>query len=128
MAQCEYRKRVTDELLCRMMVDPNKTMCPRHILMAQADVDRERAKEVKRRIEGKNKPSNGPMPYTREGLLRAGYQFTGTGVCNGCDEMVEWWRTPNQKPAPFNRMPDLQSQARSHFATCTKAKSFRRQA
>jgi hypothetical protein len=128
MAQCEYRKRPSDDLSCKMFVDPHKTMCPRHIMMAQAETDAERAREVKRRIEGKKKPSNGPMPYTRKGLIEGGYSFTGTGECAGCGEMVEWWRTPNQRPAPFNRMPDIDSQARSHFATCTKANSFRRKA
>lgn len=55
-----------------------------------------------------------------EELLKQGYVFGSAGNCRGCGARILWFRTPQQKPAPFNPIT-----YESHWATCPNASQFR---
>ncbi len=67
------------------------------------------------------------FPKTREELERAGYKFSGFKKCGGvtCSAEIEWWTTPKGKAMPFDRMPNPDSPAITHFATCPDAPRFK---
>lgn len=64
------------------------------------------------------------MSDAREGVNavqpREGYQYERMTRCRGCDAWIAWWLTPAGKQSPH----DLDGT--SHFATCPKAKDFKR--
>jgi len=64
---------------------------------------------------------------TREELREAGYKRTGYSKCRACAAPIEWWLTPNERPAPYDLMPDPESEAVSHFVTCPNANRFRKE-
>lgn len=67
-----------------------------------------------------------PFPENAEQMWAHGYQFAGHGSCQGCHEAIEWWRTPQGRHIPMNRMPDSTSAAIAHWATCPESGWFRR--
>ena len=66
------------------------------------------------------------FPKTYSELRRAGYSFSSHGTCSGCQAPIEWWNTPTKSRIPMNPMPSGESEAVSHFATCPKAKDFKK--
>lgn len=66
------------------------------------------------------------FPVTRDGMKSAGYEFSDLGRCRGCDASIEWWIAPSGRKMPVNPMPNAESPAISHFASCLKADSFRK--
>jgi hypothetical protein len=62
---------------------------------------------------------------TRAELEESGYKRTNYGKCRGCFVPIEWWLTVNERPAPYDLMPNPDSEAVSHYATCTVAERFR---
>jgi hypothetical protein len=64
---------------------------------------------------------------TRAELQEAGAKRTNYGRCKGCTEPIEWWLTAAERPAPYNLMPNPESEAVSHFATCPKAEQFKKE-
>lgn len=68
-----------------------------------------------------------PFPPTHRELVEVGYTLTGLGQCRGCEADIEWWKTPEDKFIPMNRMLDENSEVVSHWATCPKANQFRKE-
>lgn len=66
-----------------------------------------------------------PFPATRRLMEEAGYSFAGKKTCP-CGDPMELYRTPKGELLPMNPMPNPDSKAESHFATCSKAAQFRR--
>lgn len=66
-----------------------------------------------------------PFPPTRAAMIEAGYSFHTNKVCP-CGAAMELWNTPRGEHLPMEPMPDDDSKAESHFATCVKAVQFRR--
>jgi len=66
-----------------------------------------------------------PFPATRRELKEAGYDFIANKTCP-CGATTELWDTPNGSTMPMNPMADDDSEAVSHWSTCTKAAQFRR--
>ena len=58
-------------------------------------------------------------------MLDAGYSYATKKICP-CGESMELWNTPAGSLMPMNPMAQDDSEAISHFATCEKAKQFRR--
>lgn len=67
-----------------------------------------------------------PFPRTREALEEAGFHRRCYTRCSGCNAAMEFWKTPTGKSLPFDPMPDGDSRAVSHFATCPVAERFRK--
>jgi hypothetical protein len=67
------------------------------------------------------------FPATLDAMETAGYKRSNFSRCSGCMAAIEWWITPNKARIPMNPMPDLDSPAISHYATCPKAKQFRKE-
>lgn len=65
------------------------------------------------------------FPDTRASMKAAGYDYIEEKTCP-CGARMELWRTPNGAAMPMDPMSDDQSEAKSHFATCPLASSFRR--
>ena len=126
MPKCTYRERPSDAEMCNTLAEAGKSMCPRHSFMDELRKQKKDAKEANR-AEAMQLGVAG-APRSRIALLKAGYLFTGTNECAGCGLRIEWWKTPAQRNAPFNPMPHEDAPAVSHFATCTRANSFRRSA
>lgn len=66
-----------------------------------------------------------PFPPNRRELKLEGYDYHGQKTCP-CGQTIELWHTPNDKTMPMDPMPDDESPAVSHWATCVKAQQFRR--
>jgi hypothetical protein len=66
------------------------------------------------------------FPKDRAAMITAGYKKLSTFVCRGCGEEMEFWYTPQGKNIPMNAMPNDDSEALSHFATCPEAKRFKK--
>jgi hypothetical protein len=66
-----------------------------------------------------------PFPATRKLLKEAGYDYLTVRKCT-CGASMELWHTPKDQTIPMNPMPDEESKAESHFATCPLATQFRR--
>lgn len=62
-----------------------------------------------------------PFPRTDSDLKAAGYEYDNTSHCRGCGAEIEWWRTPKGRLIPLD--PGTME---AHFATCPKAKDFRK--
>ena len=103
--------------MCKVLPALGKDMCPRHEFLSKANADLQLEKQRKALL-GRN--YHGPRANTRRELIAAGYQYIGNDTC-ACGEPLEWWRTPNQKKAPFDPMATVDSAARSHFAKCNRA-------
>lgn len=121
MAACSFMEK---KKTCGLMTQEGSIYCPRHTFLhnvAQKEAaDKEFAKENAKR----ERMSTGPK--TQRELKAAGYRFTGSGTCDGCKQHIEWWQTPSDRRAPYNTMATEDSPAVSHFATCAKARDFRR--
>ena len=130
MAGCGYvvKKNHADrtkDKLCGLVEQAGSTYCPRHTFLHNIQAAAERDKEYGRREKKRSEGIGGGMPKTRAELIARGYQYTGNKQCP-CGAMVEWWRTPAQRMAPFNPMEIADSHATSHFATCPNAARFRK--
>ena len=66
------------------------------------------------------------FPQTLNEMKARGYTFKDDGVCKGCGEDIEWYKTPNGKNIPMNPMTGGDSEAVAHWATCTEQDSFRK--
>jgi hypothetical protein len=55
-----------------------------------------------------------------------GYKFLEQGVCDGCLQIIEWWRTPEGHQIPMNPMATPESPAIAHWATCPMVEQFRK--
>ena len=66
------------------------------------------------------------FPATLAAMEAAGYKRSNYSRCPGCRAAIEWWITPKKARTPMNPMPDPDSPAISHFATCNKADQFRK--
>lgn len=66
-----------------------------------------------------------PFPETRVAMEEAGYSYATLKICP-CGASMELWNTPKGATMPMNPMPDPDSPAVSHWATCEKAEQFRR--
>jgi hypothetical protein len=62
-----------------------------------------------------------PFPRTDTELDAAGYKFAGTSKCRGCNQSIAWYLTPKGKRIPLD-----EGTLESHWATCPKAKDFRK--
>lgn len=121
MDKCTFREKAGAEELCKTMCQPGFDMCPRHKFITDARA------EVKDKKEGAKARAIGKaLPNTRRALITLGYGFRGNNNCRDCQEPMEWWKTPAGKMAPYNPMPDEDSPALSHFATCKFAANFRK--
>lgn len=79
-----------------------------------------------------------PIPTTREGLIDAGYEFSGEGRCRSCDAELEWWISPKGNKMPMCVVavrkdgsqsplsPVIRYERVSHFSNCPAAASFRK--
>lgn len=124
MPKCTWRDKPGADESCGLLADAAGKLCPRHAfldkLRQDAALEKERAALVKRNLHQTG------WPKSKQELIERGYQLTGSGECSGCGKHIEWWRTPNGRPAPYDPMPQLTSAANSHFATCTRANTFRK--
>ena len=116
---CQYRQRPSDALTCALLPEVGRDMCPRHAMMAAF-------KQQKKDQEDAAKAGFGRVPKSRSEMAPLDYRFAGSGQCKHCAAHIEWWKTPAGKNAPYNPMPELNSAAVSHFATCPRAAEFRR--
>lgn len=66
-----------------------------------------------------------PFPATKAEMLDNGYTFAAMKTCP-CGEQMELWNTPRGAVTPMNPMPDMDSPALSHWATCMRAEQFRK--
>ena len=66
-----------------------------------------------------------PFPANRDEMIEQGYTYATMKLCP-CGASMELWNIPNGGLMPMNPMPDADSPAISHFATCEKATQFRR--
>lgn len=114
--------------ICGLAAVEGSDRCPRHKAIrdakAQSESDKVLSDHLKRNVSFKGQG----LPKTRAELLQRGYLYVGNKLCDspGCRAPIEMWRTPNQKIAPFNPMPEMESHAQSHYATCNRAADFRR--
>ena len=112
--------------ICGMAAEEGSDLCPRHKFLRGMEVEKQTEKDRQAHLERSVKHSGHGLPKTRAELLARGYQYIGNRECTGCGAAIELWRTPNQRTAPYDPMPQIDSHATSHFATCTKASQFRR--
>jgi hypothetical protein len=138
MAQCEETKKVRSiekgsgrivskyVPICALEAETGGKYCPRHAFLNGVKAEADRAKDVQAHINHNVSQRGQGMPKTRAELIERGYQFTGTKECYSCGAPIEWWRTPNERSAPYNPMPELTSHATSHFATCKHAAQHRK--
>jgi hypothetical protein len=70
------------------------------------------------------------FPRTVRELEAQGYTFLDVRKCKApnCNELVMFYRTPNDKEMPMNQhnRMDKDAQVLTHFATCPAARSFQR--
>jgi hypothetical protein len=67
------------------------------------------------------------FPHTRAELLSGGYQPpTKLSTCKGCNQSIEWWKTPRGKSIPMQPMIYENSPATPHWQTCPNANDFRK--
>jgi hypothetical protein len=66
------------------------------------------------------------FPKTQAEMVESGYGFDRIETCRGCHQNMEMWETPAGKRIPMDPMPEDESPAISHFATCPQASRFRR--
>jgi hypothetical protein len=122
MAKCKHRDQPGGPETCGLLAAENSEYCPRHRFLHAIAAEKRRDKEIAQR----EKKGYSGLPKTREEMLRRGYEYRGTEKCRGCSRVIEMWLTPNARIAPYDPMPELQSHSVSHFATCSRAASFRR--
>lgn len=67
-----------------------------------------------------------PFPRTREALEESGFIRKAYTRCQGCGAAMEFWRTKTGKSLPMDPMPNPDSRAASHYATCPFAERFRK--
>lgn len=122
---CEWRDKPGAEPNCKVLPVSGTNLCPRHTMMrdvlAQQRLNKAHADAA---AEEAGVASIGPR--TRMSLLKAGYIFKGHSNCRGCGAVIEWWRTPKLKNAPYDPMPFDGSFATSHFSTCKQAAAYRK--
>jgi len=73
-----------------------------------------------------NTKGQNSFPKTLDELKARGYRFSGDGVCRGCGQDIEWWKTTRDKSIPMNIMERGSDAAVAHWNTCTEADSFRK--
>lgn len=66
------------------------------------------------------------FPATRKEMEERGYTCRMYTRCRGCGDSMEFWLTPKGRNIPMNPMPFVESPAVSHYASCPKAKAFRK--
>lgn len=122
MATCAWSEKKKS---CGLMTQEDSIYCPRHTFLHNIAQKEAADKEIAKAEEAKLKrPETGPK--TQRDLEAQGYRFAGSSACDGCKQHIQWWLTPNGKRAPYNSMTEPDSPAVSHFATCVKARDFRR--
>lgn len=137
MAQCQATKKVKTRdrygsaitkyvRICGLEAEGGSDLCPRHKYLRELELERTTEKERQAHLDRNVKHAGQGLPKTRHELLARGYQFLGNRDCTGCGRPIELWRTPNQHTAPYDPMPQIDSHATSHFATCSRASQFRR--
>jgi hypothetical protein len=140
MAQCQETKKqrsiekgsgrtITKHVkICGLEAAPGSDFCPRHKFMHDLKDQEGRAKDLAAHLNRNVSHKGEGLPQTRAELIRRGYQFVGNKTCASieCKRPIELWRTPNNRLAPFNPMPEADSHAQSHYATCVRADAFRR--
>lgn len=118
MASCAWSEKKKS---CGLLTQEDSIYCPRHTFLhniaAQQEVEKAHAKRQQTVTTG---------PKTQRDLEAQGYRFVGSSACDGCKQHIQWWLTPNGKRAPYNAMTEPDSPAVSHFATCVKARDYRR--
>jgi hypothetical protein len=67
-----------------------------------------------------------PFPENAQQMHEQKYKFLDQGICDGCHEVIEWWRTPNGHQIPMNPMPTPESPAIAHWATCPMVEQFQK--
>jgi hypothetical protein len=113
-------------LVCGLSCQDGSDLCPRHTFLATVNQHAQGHREHAQ-AQAKAAGVSGIQPNTRAGMIAKGYVFTGNSSCRNCGRPIEWWKkTPNGRQAPFDPMPDAASFAKSHFASCPAAASFRR--
>lgn len=65
------------------------------------------------------------FPANITALRSAGYQFLDFGICDGCNSIVEWWRTPKGRQIPINPMHAETSPARPHWVICPEVTRYK---
>ena len=123
--KCEWRDKPGGPEICGTLRQAGSKFCPRHTFLAnvaQQKNEDKQANKIEAGIAGVDKK----LPATRRGMIERGYVYTGNNTCSGCGAAIEWWKTPNQRSAPFDPMPLEYSFSRSHFATCTRRADFRK--
>ena len=66
-----------------------------------------------------------PFPANADEMRTEGYKFLDHGVCDGCQQKIEWWLTPKGRNIPMNAMPDAKTPAIAHWANCPASGDFR---
>ena len=129
MAGCSFvtgkdRHDKSKDVLCGLVPQQGSVYCPRHTFLHNISAAAARDKEYARQEERRSTTSG--LPRTRAQLIERGYQFTGNKECYACGKPIEWWKTPASRPSPWDPMPEIDSHAVSHFATCERTERFRR--
>ena len=114
--------------VCGLMAVEGSDYCPRHKAIHDAKEQAASDKVMKDHLNRNVSFKGQGLPKTRAEMITRGYQYMGNKLCDSpaCRKPIELWRTPNMKVAPFNPMPDVDSHAQSHYATCNRASDFRR--
>ncbi len=126
MPDCQWRDKPGSAPNCKTLVNAGEEYCPRHkFLQGQREaegLEKERIARVKREVHT-------VKPETRRQMIEIGLQYIGNDVC-ACGRPIEWWRTLNQRDAPYEPMLEVTSKAVSHFAYCKRAfeKKWKRRA
>lgn len=124
--QCQWKSGGTAPVItCKTLAQTGSSMCPRHTFLTNIKLEEDRVRELSKL---QKKQQNQVQENTRIGLLKRGYEFKGSANCKGCGLHIEWWKTPKGFNAPYDPMPDENSKAVSHHATCKNPAAWRRTA
>lgn len=124
MPACPWAPKNKPLQVCGLLTQEGSIYCPRHTFLHNIAQQEAANKEAAKADEKRSRVT--AMPKTRNELLQQGYVHVNNATCSGCHKAIEWWSTPNAKRAPYDPMPELDSPAVSHFATCVRRSDFRR--
>lgn len=67
-----------------------------------------------------------PFPESARQMHEQGYRFLEQGICDGCHQIIEWWRTPKGRQIPMEPMLTPESPATAHWANCPMVEQLRK--
>ena len=126
MPSCIWTKKKKNAIVesCALEAQKDSAFCPRHTFLYNLAEKEKYDQDKLRRDENAAKLENRTR-RTRVQHCAAGFIFQGSSVCR-CGKLIEWWRTPNLRNAPYDPMPEETSIAVSHFVTCSHKSIFRK--